>query len=69
MIKKILMLMSLLVAMISVSWNANAVRSLDQSGKFSWLDEEIVLEKLLKDLSNQNTIKTIYVQGLLMKKF
>lgn len=61
MIQKSLILMSLLVAMIAVSWNANAVRSLDQSQKFSWLDEEIVLEKLLKDLSNKNTIKTIYV--------
>jgi hypothetical protein len=39
----------------------NATDSLGQSEKFSWLDEEIVLENLLKDLSNQNTIETIYV--------
>lgn len=39
----------------------NAEDSLNQSEKFSWIDEEIVLEKLLEDLSNENTIKTIYV--------
>ncbi len=39
----------------------NAIDSLDQTEKFSWLDEEIVLEKLLRNLSSKNTIKTIYV--------
>lgn len=51
--------MAILVIMITSS--LNAIDSLGQSEKFSWLDEEIVLEKLLKDLSNKNTIETIYV--------